>query len=145
MAKRIAKGRLGTTHLRSSSTACRQALDKLSEALEILGTGAGQSPKHMLLLDACIKRYEVLFEYSWKLLKIAVEYQGGEAPGPRPAIQEGIRYGWISDADFWALALDARNSSVHDYFGITHGEYVKIIRRFAKEMEKLLHRLSSLR
>lgn len=95
-----------------------------------------------LLRDAMIKRFEVAFEYAWKMLQQAAEFEGSEAAGPRPAITEALRYGWIRDPDFWSLALDARNGSVHDYFGVTYEEYHRIIIRFQKELAELVKKLS---
>jgi nucleotidyltransferase substrate binding protein (TIGR01987 family) len=123
---------------------CKQALAKLDVALKLLNTEPKNSPKHSALLDSCIKRFEVLFEYVWKLIKIAAEHQGSEAPGPRPAIQEGIRYGWIQDAEFWTEALDARNGSVHDYFGISTEAYLAIIQNFSKKVPTLFKTILSL-
>lgn len=122
----------------------QESLDKLEESLRFLREEKNPAPK-AVFLDASIKRFEVLFEYTWKLLKIAAEYQGQEAPGPRPAIQEALRFKWIQDGEFWALALDARNGSVHDYFGITHEQYLKIMERFAKELPGLLEKISKLK
>lgn len=130
--------------LAKSLTAAQKSLDLLNEALEMLKKDSPDSKYRSLYIDSIIKRYEVLFEYTWKLFKVAIDYQGGEAPGPRPAIQEAIRFGWIKDPEFWALAIDARNGSVHDYFGITHDEYLEIIRRFAKETEKIMEKLKKL-
>lgn len=129
--------------LKSSLMATREALSKLRESLDAL-KGSKKSSQHAIFEDAAIKRFEVLFEYVWKLLKAATEYQGGEAPGPRPAIQEGARFGWIDDVEFWADALDARNGSVHDYFGIPRERYLKIVRRFADEADAVIGKIESL-
>jgi len=123
---------------------CREALEKLAESLHVLKKTKDNEIKE-ILTDACIKRFEILFEYAWKLLKICVEFQGQEAPGPRPAIQEASRFGWIKDLDLWADALDARNGSVHDYFGISHTEYVKLIERFSDEIKLLLPKLEKVK
>jgi nucleotidyltransferase substrate binding protein (TIGR01987 family) len=115
----------------------KEALDKLNEALILLKKEHDANAK-TVLEDGVVKRFETLFEYCWKLLKITAEYQGAEAPGPRPAIQEAIRFGWIKDADLWALALDTRNATVHDYFDSAPDNYMSIIKQFAKEAELLL-------
>lgn len=125
-------------NLKSSTKACEDSLTKLKESLEVLEKNEADKKFFGILADAAIKRFEVAFEYSWKLMKAAVEYQGAEAFGPRPAIQEAIRFGYIKSPESWAQALDARNASVHDYFGITVVEYLKIIRRFVKETEPLI-------
>ncbi|MCP5464887.1 MAG: nucleotidyltransferase substrate binding protein [Deltaproteobacteria bacterium] len=96
------------------------------------------SQEFQIHFDASIKRFEVLMEYSWKLLKIAAEYQGLEAPGPRPAIQEGIHLGWITDPELWADALSARNGSVHDYFQISKTDYLELIENFMDSLSNTL-------
>jgi nucleotidyltransferase substrate binding protein (TIGR01987 family) len=100
--------------------------------------------KAEMIRDAYTKRFEILFEYTWKALKMAAEHQGVEAPGPRPAILEAIRFGWIEDGDFWAEALEARNGSVHDYFGISREAFFRIVKRFANEVATLLKALKKL-
>lgn len=122
-------------------TACRHALENLTAGLAAHAETSPGAPLRDILQDACIKRFEILFEYAWKLLKIAAEYQGSEAPGPRPAIQEAVKFGWIDDPELWADALDARNGSVHDYFGISDEAYLRLIRRFAKQLPSALQKI----
>ena len=120
-----------------------EALGRLDEALKTLDAVKNVKIEYEVHVDAVIKRYETLFEYVWKMLKAFAEYQGSEAPGPRPAIQEAIRFGWIEDPQFWVEALDARNDSVHDYFGIPVDSYLKIIVRFSSETKRLFSKLST--
>lgn len=127
--------------LEKSIVATKEAARSLCDALELLKKDAPDHNRRAFYLDGIIKRYEVLFEYTWKMLKAAADFQGAEAPGPRPAIQEAYRFGWIDDPDFWALALDARNGSVHDYFGITRDEYLDIIKKFSVEVENVIKKL----
>lgn len=126
---------MSNSRLKSALKSTQEALVKLNEALSILSRQKMDDMERPVVVDAVIKRFEVLFEYTWKLLKTSVEYQGSEAPGPRPAIQEAVKFGWIKDPELWVYALDARNGSVHDYFGITITEYLKLIKQFAKEVE----------
>lgn len=119
------------------------ALARLTEGLKLFEKTSTKNPEHEALEDACIKRFETAFEYTWKLFKIAAEYQGQEAPGPRPALQEALRFGWIEDPEFWDLLLDARNGSVHDYFGVTHPEYLDLTRRFAQELPKSFDKIKT--
>ena len=118
------------------------SLIKLSEALELLERD--EEPAMLGALgDAAVKRFEVAFEYTWKLMQVAVAHEGGEAFGPRQAIAESVGMGWIDDPEFWARALDARNGSVHDYFGITRDAYVKIMRQFVTECRELIKRIGA--
>lgn len=130
--------------LKPAIKACQQAHKDLATSLQVLKDQGHKEPIKSVLHDACIKRFEVLFEYVWKALKLAAEYEGREAPGPRIAIQEGIRFGWVKDPDFWAMALEARNGSVHDYFGISHEEYLKLIEKFVGAVSTLLKKLGEL-
>lgn len=122
----------------------QEALKKLNEALGLLHRQPGKRERSVLE-DGTVKRFETLFEYCWKMLKIAVEFQGGEAPGPRPAIQEAIRFGWIKDVELWMLALDTRNATVHDYFDAAPKNYIEIIEKFSKEVGMILNTISALR
>ena len=131
---------MSTERVQGAAEAMRHALDELTEALAFLdGLKKGAAGRERdIARDAIIKRFEVAFEYAWKLMKAAAEYQGTEAAGPRPAIQEAVRYGWIDDPEFWADALEARNGSVHDYFGMTKVRYLAIIREFARKADGLV-------
>ncbi|MFH1874135.1 MAG: HI0074 family nucleotidyltransferase substrate-binding subunit [Pseudomonadota bacterium] len=114
----------------------KEALSKLKESLELLEANKNKSELNEICTDAVVKRFEVCFEYCWKVMKTAADYQGAEAFGPRPAIQEAIKFGWIDDPEFWANALDARNGSVHDYFGITMDQYISLVKQFAKKADE---------
>ncbi len=129
--------------IKSSVESVQAALTKLNEALEHLKAEKEKTAKG-ILEDGAVKRFETLFEYSWKALKVAVEFEGGEAPGPRPAIQEAIKFGWIKDVDIWMSALDTRNATVHDYFFAAPKNYIEVIRKFATEVDSLLQKLSLL-
>lgn len=124
--------------------AARGSVEKLKEALKVYDGTKAKDENREILADAVIKRFEVAFEYCWKLMKAGCEYQGGEAFGPRPAIQESIRFGWIENPDFWAQALDARNGSVHDYFNIPRSVYLEIVKRFVKEVSPLFKAVGDL-
>jgi nucleotidyltransferase substrate binding protein (TIGR01987 family) len=126
-------------NVKASLDAYEGAHKELHDSLDYLGSLAGNvgELERGIATDAVIKRFEVAFEYAWKLMKAAAEYQGSEVFGPRPAIQEAIRYDWIHDPDFWADALDARNGSVHDYFGVSRDRYLEIVREFLVRAKKM--------
>lgn len=123
-------------------TTCAQALEALTVSLGTFDKEPKNNLLKPLLKDTVIKRFEVLFEYVWKLLKKAAEYQGQEVPGPRIAIQEGLRYGWIEEPEYWALALDARNGSVHDYYAVSEDEYLEIARSLVPKTHELLKKVA---
>jgi nucleotidyltransferase substrate binding protein (TIGR01987 family) len=134
---------LKTIH--TSVKGVEEANSKLKESLLLFHNKEFSGSKHEVICDAVIKRFEIAFEYCWKLLKAAAEYQGVEANGPRPAIQEAVRFGWIKEPEFWAEALDARNGSVHDYFGISRNQYMKLIKRFSDEIDLIIAEIKKLR
>lgn len=129
--------------IKSACAAAKKALAELNEALEILKEC--KTPKEAALQeDGAVKRFESLFEYCWKALKAAAEFEGSEAPGPRPAIQEAIKFGWIKNVEIWIEALDTRNATVHDYFDAAPDDYMKVIKNFSKDAESVLEKISSL-
>lgn len=130
--------------IKDAIKACEESLNKLKVAFKMLDETDADHDRIGAYEDAVIKRFEVAFEYCWKMIKVAVEYEGREAYGPRPAISEAIHFGWIEDPEFWTQALDARNNSVHDYFGISRSVYFKIVNRFIKEASNLAERLKLL-
>jgi len=134
---------MSVENMKSALEACSSSLDELRESLAFFDEPSTKKHDltHRIVGDAVIKRFEVSFEYSWKLMKVAAEYEGSEAPGPRPAIQEAVKYGWIDDPEFWAYALDARNGSVHDYFGITHEAYYDLVRNFVTKLDGMIGKI----
>ena len=67
-----------------------EALDGLDAALEWLDSDP-QASDRWGKLDAVAKRFEIAFEYVWKVLQATAEWQGTEAPGPRLAIVQEAR------------------------------------------------------
>ncbi|MDZ7292417.1 MAG: nucleotidyltransferase substrate binding protein [candidate division KSB1 bacterium] len=94
-------------------------------------------------LDATAKRFEIAFEYVWKTLKAALEYQGVDVYGPRDSIALAGTYQWIDNVEEWAEFLQARNAGVHDYFGLSEEEYAEIARRFLIAANNVLECLPS--
>lgn len=82
---------------------------------------------------AVVKAFEVATEYAWKALKERVEAEGMETLSPKDAVRVAARLGIISSAEAWIRFINTRNSSVHDYFGISEKRFVEITRQFLKE------------
>ncbi len=76
------------------------------------------------------KAFEILVEYAWRLLKEKVEDQGLDAPAPKMAVKEAARLKLITEPETWLDCIDARNDSVHDYFGISKEEYFRLSQKF---------------
>lgn len=101
---------------------------KLPKAIKNLEDALKQHHTHATELNflTVSKAFETLMEYAWRILKIIVEEQGLEAPSPKMAIKEAAKLHLLSDPETWLDCLEARNNSVHDYFGISEEEYVTL-------------------
>lgn len=109
-------------------------IDKLPEARKHLAEALHQykaNPSDLNFLTLS-KSFEVLVEYSWRELKEIVEDQGLEVLSPKMAIKQAAKLNLINDPEKWLDCIDARNDSVHDYFGISKEEYVSLAREFLK-------------
>lgn len=106
-----------------------EALGNLSSAI------AGyqrRGKEDSLPLLALTKAFEVAVEYAWRALKKRVEDEGLDCPSPKAAVRESAKLGFISDPALYLKAIEARNASVHDYFGISTDEFVRLAQEFAK-------------
>lgn len=83
------------------------------------------------------KAFEILIEYAWRRLKFLVEDQGLEAPAPKIAVKQAAKLKLIKEPEKWLDCIDARNDSVHDYFGISNTEYVQLTREFLTLVQDL--------
>jgi len=81
---------------------------------------------------ALVKAFEVAIEYAWRELKIKVEDEGLDAPSPKAAVKQAAKIGIISEPEACLLCIDARNNSVHDYFGISEKEYMVLAEKLVK-------------
>lgn len=86
---------------------------------------------------ALSKAFEILVEYAWRLLKEKVENEGLDAPSPKMAVKEAARLSLITEPEKWLDCIDARNDSVHDYFGISKNEYVRFAKGFLLLAQKI--------
>jgi len=80
------------------------------------GFGASlQQPKNDFIRDSAIKRFELTYEATWKLLQTLVRDQGLEANSPREAFRAAFKLGWIEDEMIWDEIIRERNLAVHTY------------------------------
>lgn len=107
----------------------KEALTNLDEALKLYDRRAKDDPLPFL---TATKAFEVAVEYGWRELKARVEDEGLDAPSPKAAVKEAARLNMINDPGFWLKAIEARNASVHDYFGIGEEEFISIATEFLK-------------
>jgi nucleotidyltransferase substrate binding protein (TIGR01987 family) len=96
-----------TSKLKTRIAVLERALGTLQEALE--------APKTPMIRDSAIKRFEYVYELSWKCMKTAAQARGLESATPRDAMRAAYQAGLIPDTAPWFEALDARNLTVHTY------------------------------
>ena len=107
----------------------KNALTNLDNALKVYSQRAKDDPLPFLTV---VKAFEVAVVYGWRELKANVQEEGLDAPSPKAAIREAARLKIINDPEFWLKAIEARNASVHDYFGIGEEEFIQIAKNFLK-------------
>lgn len=113
-----------------------RALRDLRRTLAFYEKTKGDEPAIFL---AVAKAFEVSVEYGWKELKRQLEDKGVEDIfAPKDVVRRAAQLGIIDDAEQWLDYIDARNSSVHDYYGMTQADYIKLARAYLKDAEKVL-------
>lgn len=114
------------------------AILQLEEALKAYAKRKGDTQLPFLALS---KAFEILVEYAWKELKVKIESEGLEAPSPKETVRQAAKMGYISDPERWIDCINARNLSVHDYFGISHKSFAELAAEFANLVKKALKKL----
>lgn len=109
----------------------KEKLPKAQKNLEEALRQYEAAPSELNFL-ALSKSFEIVVEYAWRQLKETVEDQGLEAPSPKMAVKQAAKLNLITDPERWLDCIEARNNSVHDYFGIPEKEYVSLAQQFLK-------------
>lgn len=72
--------------------------------------------KNEIIRDSAIKRFEIVFDLSWKLIKIFLEEEKGiSCFSPKDCFREAFRQGLINYDEIWLKMSDWRNLAVHTY------------------------------
>jgi len=88
---------------------------------------------------AASKAFEVAVEYGWKELRRRLMEKGLEDfIAPKDVIRKAAEVKIIDEPVCWLDCVDARNASVHDYYGMTKSEYMGLARKFLKEARRSL-------
>ena len=83
------------------------AIGRLEEALSL--------PSNSVVRDSGIKRFELCFELSWRVIQGFLRDRGLDCRSPRDCLREAFSYGLIEQEDGWVQMLQDRNLSVHTY------------------------------
>ncbi|MCR4277790.1 MAG: nucleotidyltransferase substrate binding protein [Candidatus Berkelbacteria bacterium] len=73
------------------------------------------APKNELSRDAAIKRFELAFELSWKLLQRYLREQGLDCQSPKSCYQAGLANKLVTNEEVATVMIADRNFSVHTY------------------------------
>jgi len=87
---------------------------------------------------AMTKAFEVAVEYGWRELKRRAEDEGLDVPSPKAAVRQAARLGLITEPDQWMELIDARNASVHDYFGLGDDDLLRLAKLGLKLIGKIV-------
>jgi nucleotidyltransferase substrate binding protein (TIGR01987 family) len=114
-------------------------LDDFERALKRLEDSLNKDP-HLddLYLDGTIKRFEFVFELSWKLMKGYLEYNGIEVSSPRESFRQSFKNSLLEDAAKWIKMMENRNRTSHTYnldtaweiYGEIKEEYIYLFKEF---------------
>ncbi len=85
----------------------RDAVKRLEEALSL--------PPNPVVRDSGIKRFELCFELSWKVVQSFLRDRGLDCRSPRDCLREAFSYGLLAQEEVWVQMLQDRNLSVHTY------------------------------
>lgn len=86
-----------------------QSVNRLQEVLE--------QPKNEFIRDSAIKRFEIVFDLSWKTLKAFLEEEHNvRCVSPKSCFREAYNKNIITAYDpFWLELANLRNYTVHTY------------------------------
>ena len=86
----------------------RKTLILLDEALAL--------PFSVIVRDAAIQRFEIVFELCWKYLKAYLQDEHNVVcTSPRTCFKDAFKHGMIENDPFWIELSVLRNYTVHTY------------------------------
>ncbi|MGM0569012.1 MAG: HI0074 family nucleotidyltransferase substrate-binding subunit, partial [Elusimicrobiota bacterium] len=112
-----------------------KAVSKLEQALK--------EPKNDFIRDSAIKRFEICYELSWKLIKWHLKEKGIISISPRDCFKEAYRQKLIDYNNKWLDMIEDRNLTSHIYNEKTaeeiYGklkEYLELYKKLASNIQK---------
>lgn len=111
-----------------------RAVKRLEEVLAL--------EKTVLNRDAAIKRFEMAFDLSWKVIKWWMEdMQGVICRSPKNCYREAFSQGLIQYERKWLSMSDDRNATVHTYKEALAEEMLTRLPEHLKLFQELLNKL----
>lgn len=113
---------------------CQKAFNNLQKATE-------QSDDD-LTIDGAIKRFELLYELSWKLMRSYLADSGIIVNNPRDTFKNAFQNELINNQEIWLEMIEDRNRLVHTYtFEESREIFIKIKEKYIYEFEYLLKKI----
>lgn len=107
-----------------------KALKKLKEAIDL--------PENEINRDATIQRFEFTFELAWKLMQTLSQESSQNVYGPKNAIREAAKLGFIENPEKWFEYLKKRNLASHTYNEEQAKEVYKVTKEFVSDVDLLV-------
>ncbi len=112
-----------------------QATNNLKTALETAKTD--------LEIDGTVKRFELCYELSWKLIKAYLEDVGIVCKNPKDCFKYAVENGLIENENIWMEMIDDRNLLVHTYSSEDSREIFENIKD--KYLDLFLHLIKTIK
>lgn len=119
--------------------------DNYVSNLEILKRAENEDLENEFIISGIIYKFFVQFEFSWKVLKELLQYEGKRAAAsgsPREILKAAYELYDFIDEDIWLEMLKSRNDMTHIYDGEAAKRLVdSILHRYIPEYIKLRDRI----
>ena len=119
--------------------------DNYVSNLEILKRAENEDLENEFIISGIIYKFFVQFEFSWKVLKELLQYEGKRAAAsgsPREILKTAYEVYDFIDEDIWLEMLKSRNDMTHIYDGEAAKRLVNsILHRYIPEYIKLRDRI----
>jgi len=107
---------------------------------------AVENARDDLDIDGTIKRFELCYELSWKVIRLYLEDLGIICRSPRDCFKQAKSNGLIGEDLVWMEMIDTRNRLVHEYssefsreiFEEIKEKYVNVLKDLLDELKKRL-------
>lgn len=91
--------------------------------------------------DSAIKRFELCFDLSWKVIKNYAKKEGIECNSPRSCFKTAFQLNLIDYDERWIKMIDDRNLTVHIYKQQYADEIYSRLKEYLELFKKLLTKL----
>lgn len=114
----------------------KKGLERLTEILT--------KEKNSIIRDSAIKRFELCFDLSWKVLKnFLQEEKSIICRSPKDCFRQAFQQGILNYTEEWLIMTDRRNDAVHTYNEQLADNIYKELPNFLKLFQGLLEKIEN--